>query len=72
MSKLVTADCEYICGHLRYGHWELNLTDSEYDKFCNMSESEQESYVRDMGDLVIDDYSVDDLGEPTNIQVHNV
>ena len=72
MSKLITADCDYICGYLRYGHWELNLTDAEYDDFCNMDESEQERYLMDNGDLIVDDYEVDDLGEPTNIQVHNV
>ena len=71
MSKLVTADCGFICGHLRYGHWEVELTDSEYMDFCNMEESEKERFIEYNGHLVIDDYEIDDIGEPTDIQVYD-
>ena len=29
----VTADLSYIVGHLRYGHYELDLSDEEYEEF---------------------------------------
>lgn len=71
MSKFVTADCEYICGHLRYGHWELDLTDAEYEEFKNLSEDEQADWISDCGHLIVDDYRVDDSAEPSNIKVYD-
>lgn len=72
MSKLVTADCDWIIGHTRFGHWELNLTDAEYEKFKNLSENEQIKYIKSEGDLIVDDYEIDEYEEPTNIQIHDV
>ena len=72
MSKLITANCYWITGHTRFGHWELNLTDAEYEDFNNLSEDEQLQYLKDEGSLIIDDYYIDDYEEPTNIQIHDV
>lgn len=72
MSKLITADCDWIIGHTRFGHWELNLTDAEYEKFKNLSEDKQIQYIKDEGYLTVDDYEIDEHGEPTNIQIHDV
>lgn len=63
----ITAEVEYVQGHLRYGHYELRLTDKEFEKFKDMSCDEQESYVRKEGHLVIDDYYVDDIGPITDM-----
>lgn len=65
--KTITAEVEYVQGHLRYGHYELKLTDEEFEKFKDMSCDEQESYVREKGHLVVDDYCVDDVGPITDI-----
>ena len=72
MSKLITANCDGIVGHTRFGHWELNLTDAEYEDFNNLPEDEQIQYLKDEGSLIIDDYDIDDYEEPTNIQIHDV
>ena len=72
MSKLITANCDWIVRHTRFGHWELNLTDAEYEDFNNLSEDEQLQYLKDEGSLIIDDYYIDDYEEPTNIQIHDV
>lgn len=67
MNKTIIANIDYIVGHLRYGHFELNLTDEEYLKFISLSKEEQENWVRD-GELIIDDYRVDDYGDITSIE----
>ena len=28
--KLITCPVDYVCGHLRYGHYELKLTEEEF------------------------------------------
>lgn len=69
MSKLITADCDWIQGYLRYGHWELTLEDDEYEKFKSLSEKEQIEWIEDAGNLEVDSYEINDCANATNIQV---
>ena len=66
MNKII-AEIDYINGHLRYAHYELNLTDEELEKFKNSSEEEQQQWIADEGDLIVDDYYLNDIGEITKI-----
>lgn len=65
--KTITAEVEYVLGHLRYGHYELKLTDEDFEKFKDMSCDEQKSYIRDAGYFIVDDYRVNDIGPITDI-----
>lgn len=66
--NLVRADISYIDGYLRYGHYELELSDEDYKEFINLSDEDKKDYIRDCGEIVIDDYDVNDYGEIINIQ----
>ena len=66
MNKII-AEIDYINGHLRYGHYELNLTDEELEKFKSFPEEEQQLWIEDEGELIIDDYYLNDIGEVTKI-----
>ena len=66
MNKII-AEIDYINGHLRYGHYELNLTNEELEEFKNSSKEEQQHWIKDEGDLIIDDYYLNDIGEITKI-----
>jgi hypothetical protein len=44
----ITADYDYVSGHLRYGHLELELNDE--------------------GELIIDDFEVNDRGDLGKIE----
>lgn len=66
--KLITCPVDYVCGHLRDGHYELKLTDEEYEEFQQSTDEEKEDWVRD-GDLIIDSYRVDDVGSLGEIKV---
>ena len=66
MNKII-AEIYYINGHLRYGHYELNLTNEELEEFKNSSKEEQQHWIKDEGDLIIDDYYLNDIGEITKI-----
>ena len=72
MSKntVLTADVDYISGHLRYGHFELTLDEEELEAFKRMGKEEQMEYFRDRADLLIDDFYVSDLGEIGEIVIH--
>lgn len=73
MSKyIVTADCDWILGHLRYGHWEMELTGAEYGEFKSLSKDEQIEYLKDNGSIIVDDYEIDDYEEPTNLIVNEL
>lgn len=66
--KLITCPVDYVCGHLRDGHYELELTDEEYEEFQQSTDEEKEDWIRD-GDLIIDSYRVDDVGSLGEIEV---
>lgn len=65
---VITADIEYISGTLRTAHYELNVSEEEYNKFIEMPREEQEEFIRDNGELIIDDYRVNDSGDIINIE----
>lgn len=61
MSKyLVYAPVDYVIGHLRYGHFEAEIEIPD-DKL-NDEEWILEA-VRNMGELIIDDFEVDGYGD---------
>lgn len=62
---------DYIQGYLRYGHYELELNIEEAEMFNNLSEKEQKEYLRDNGMLIVDDYSIDDIGDIYEIETTN-
>ena len=66
---LVTGDVDYVQGHLRYGHFELELTEEEYEEFKLLDEEAQKEWVKNEGELLIDDWEVDDTGDITDVRV---
>ena len=63
----VTAQIEYICGSLRTAHREIDLTKEELEKFELMSLEEQKEYLEEEGEIVIDDFRIEDFGETMDI-----
>lgn len=53
----VTQDCDYVTGHLRYGHFEGIIEANSLEEAKKIME---EKGSRDYLELVVDDYSVDD------------
>jgi hypothetical protein len=66
----IIADVDYVTGHLRYGHWELELSDKDYNEYKNLSEEDKISWIED-GNFIVDDYEVDDIGTITEIREEN-
>ena len=67
----IIADVDYVTGHLRDGHWELELDDEDYNKYKNLSEEDKISWIEDDGDFIIDDYRTYDIGTITEIREEN-
>lgn len=66
----IIADVDYVTGHLRDGHYELNLNEEEYDEYKNLSEEDKISWIED-GDFIVDDYKIYDIGTITEIREEN-
>lgn len=65
----ITANVDYVMGHLRYGHYELEIKKEEWDE---ISDDEKEDYIRECGDFIVDDWSVEDIGEIENITLKEI
>lgn len=69
--KKIIANLDYIQGHLRYGHIELELSNEKYEEFNNSSEEEKEEWIKECGTPVVDDYEIDSCGSITEIKVED-
>ena len=67
----IIADVDYVTGHLRDGHWKLELNDEDYNKYKNLSEEDKISWIEDDGDFIVDDYRIYDIGTITEIREEN-
>jgi len=65
----ITADYDYLQGHLRYGHEELELFGEELEKFKNSTEEEQIEWLKEEGETIIDDFEINDEGDLGNISI---
>ena len=66
----ITADADWINGHLEFGHYDLYLdSPEELEAFKKLTPEEQVQKVLDEGDLIVDGYDIDDYAKPTNIQI---
>ena len=67
MKKLkLRGDIDYISGHLRYGHFEAEITKAQFDL---MTKEQLKEFLEDNGELIVDDYEIDDCGEITEIKL---
>lgn len=64
----IIADVDYVAGYLRYGHWELELNDKDYNEYKNLSKEDKISWIEDDGKFILDDYRIDDIGIITEIR----
>lgn len=58
MKVRITKDCDFVVGHLRYGHFETEVEVNSLEEAKKMFPDEYESYYN--MDLIVDDYEVDD------------
>lgn len=59
MAKKIIAKC-MLNGYLKYGRWELTLSDEDYKKFAESSEDDKKEWIKEDGKLIVETYSVND------------
>lgn len=65
----VTADLDWVSGHLRYGHLEgIVDVESEEELDALIESGDIKHYL----DLVVDDYEVDDCADPEKYEFTRV
>lgn len=63
--KLI-GDIDYISGHLRYGHYEVEVD----EKFVlNSNKQQLIEYLENNGEIIIDDYRMEDHGSITDVRI---
>ena len=60
MKFLVTADLEYVSGHLRYGHLEGVVEAGSEEELKEMF---KEDYFNERLDIIVDSFRIDDYGD---------
>jgi hypothetical protein len=57
MKFKVKVDCDYLMGHLRYGHYEGEVDVENEEELKELIENEE---IIDYLDIVVDDYEIED------------
>lgn len=69
MKFRVTADLDWVSGHLRYGHLE-GIVEAESEEALEIKMKNPD--FRDILDLVVDDYEVDGYGDVGEYEITKV
>lgn len=64
---VIIGSIDYVVGYLKSGHFELNLDEEDLEKFNNLTEEEKRKFLKENGDLLIDDCIINDFGDITDI-----
>lgn len=65
--KTIVGRVDYLdLNHCR-GHYELTLDDEDYERFISQSYKEQVAELEFDGELIVDDYEIDGLGDISEI-----
>lgn len=70
MKVRIIKDCDYVSGHLRYGHFETEVEVDSLKQAKEMFPDERDTYY-DM-DLIVDDYRVNDYEVSSSPMVYEV
>ena len=58
----VSVPTDYVVGHLRYGHYEVEIEAESLEKVKEYINTDEGREHIEEGDFKIDDYEVDDVG----------
>lgn len=66
----IDARIDYLSGYIRYAHFECVIDDPEEEiYFKSLNEEDRKEYIRENGHIVIDYYSINDIGDITEILI---
>lgn len=68
--KTVILNCT-VCGYLKNGHYELDLDDERWEKFNSLDEEDKIDYIRNWGNMVIDNWSLEDCFPDDDFEVYD-
>lgn len=66
---LITADVDYVMGHLRTGYYECQLTEDQYKIYQELNDIEKKEFIRYNGYFEVDDWEIDETGPINKINV---
>ena len=67
----VIGEVDYVNGYLRYGHYELELSEFQLEEFLKLSEKDKRIMLIEDGEFIVDDAEIEDIGGITDIEIFN-
>lgn len=69
----ITANVDYLMGHLRYGHYEGEIDEKEFPLNWEEELQKHPSLIKQLNlNLIVDDYEIDGIGDINNIQIEKI
>ena len=68
---VITSNIDWLELRKVCGHFELSLDAEELEMFEKFSEEEKLEFIVDNGDILVDDFMIDDYGGITEYEIEN-
>ncbi len=66
---IVTGEIEYITLRKVRAHYEMYIPDEDLERFNQLPREVQKEKIQNDGEILIDDFSIDDMGEIYEINI---
>ncbi len=66
----ITAQVDYIHANPKGAYYTIDVPESNLEDFKAMTEAEQYLYIQEAGTLEIMDLNVEDMGDLSDIEIH--
>lgn len=68
--KTIIGHLEFLAGRIESGHFELSLSEEDFEKFNKLSEDEKKDYLELHGNIIVDYDEITDYGSITELKVY--
>lgn len=69
----ITANVDWLMGHLRYGHYEGEIDEEDFPPNWEEELQKHPSLIKQLDlNLIVDDYRIDDIGDINDIRIEKI
>jgi len=70
--SVVTVSADSVKGYIERMHIRMNLTEEQKTKYTNMNRNQQLNFIKNNGDIIIDEFVIEDCGTLTDLEINNI
>jgi len=69
---VISASSYSVKGYIESMHIRMEITEEERTSYGKMDREEQIDFIKRNGDIIIDEFVIEDCGTLTNLEINNI